>query len=369
MSVKLFPSIQTGKEKYPALTGIRGFSAIAIFFDHFPIQANSHFVINVLAFFYVLSGFLIVRIYYDHAQINRNWVSGYLINRYARIYPVYFLLLTIAVFIRHDFHPWLLFKNYTLTHALFNSYSDYIIQPSWSLTVEECFYFLAPLIILIIKKFSFRSALAFAILLLLAALGISVFSKGFLGSPIFVFSTTFFGHFAEFYAGIFLALVIIRQEKNEIFRIKGVKYTWLGSIGIVISIIAMVYVYTSPPLNHSAIILLNNFIIPFPIGVLYYGLIKEKTFFSRILSCRISGILGRASYSFYLLHIIIINSVALPILQNHPVLSEYRPLVVVVTCLITYLISVGIFILFEEPLNLYIRKKYNDSNNRLAGVK
>ncbi|HVS76303.1 MAG TPA: acyltransferase, partial [Steroidobacteraceae bacterium] len=133
-----------GKERYPALTGIRAFGAIAVFFDHFPPWADWHIVINVMAFFYVLSGFLIVRLYHEQAQLRGEWLSKYFINRFARIYPVYFLLLTLAVGLQRDFSPAVLASNYTLTHALFY-HSRLIIQPSWSLTVEECFYALAPL--------------------------------------------------------------------------------------------------------------------------------------------------------------------------------------------------------------------------------
>ncbi len=93
--MKLFSQMKTGTEQYPALTGIRAFGASAVFFDHFPLREGSHFTINVMAFFFVLSGFLIVRIYYQQAALNKTWLSTYFINRFARIYPVYFLLLIV----------------------------------------------------------------------------------------------------------------------------------------------------------------------------------------------------------------------------------------------------------------------------------
>lgn len=140
-----------GKERYPALTGIRAFGAIAVFFDHFPPWANWHVIINVMAFFYVLSGFLIIRLYHEQAELSGKWVSKYFINRFARIYPVYFLLLTIAVCLQRDFSAATLATNYTLTHALFY-HARLILQPSWSLTVEECFYALAPLFMILSRR-------------------------------------------------------------------------------------------------------------------------------------------------------------------------------------------------------------------------
>jgi len=197
----MVPALNIGKEKYPSLTGIRAVGASVVFFDHFPMFPGSLIGINVMAFFYVLSGFLIVRIYFEQTEITGRWLSKYFINRYARIYPVYFLLLTIAVCLRHDFHPWLLIKNYTLTHGLFYNYTDFIIQPSWSLTVEECFYFLAPLIMIIVKKYNFLVSLAFGFLLLFTALFISKLNINFLETPLFVFSTTFFWAFFRIFFG------------------------------------------------------------------------------------------------------------------------------------------------------------------------
>src|SRR5690348_6524705 len=98
-------AIVAGRERYPALTGIRAFGAIAVFLDHFPLWPQQHIVINVMAFFYALSGFLIVRIYHEQAQLSGPWLAKYFINRFARIYPVYFLLLTVAVCLERDVRP------------------------------------------------------------------------------------------------------------------------------------------------------------------------------------------------------------------------------------------------------------------------
>src|ERR1041385_3182813 len=101
-----FAGIKIGNEKYPSLTGIRALGASVVFFDHFPFTQGDHIGANVMAFFYVLSGFLIVRIYYEHAELRSKWLSKYFINRFARIYPVYFLLLTVAVILGHHTRLW-----------------------------------------------------------------------------------------------------------------------------------------------------------------------------------------------------------------------------------------------------------------------
>ncbi|HZE85973.1 MAG TPA: acyltransferase [Puia sp.] len=402
--------IKIGKETYPALTGIRAVSAILVFFEHFTPVEGWYLNISAMPFFFVLSGFLIIRVYYDQAQLTRGWLSRYFINRFARIYPVYFLLLTLVVFLKHDFQPWLLIRNYTLIHALFHDSGSFLIEASWSLTVEECFYFLAPLIMILIRLYNFFVPLALAVLMLSLALLVSKTGITFLGTPIFVFSTTFFGHFLEFFAGVYLALVIMRRETQQLAqprqetynpahpwqeesqqgihrlaqpqqktreleqppreepqqthrpgelpqgRRNGIKWTLCGLLGILVLKIPLDNIYGHIPMDHASIILINNFLMPFPILLLYFGLITENNILARILSGKAFGLLGRSSYSFYLLHILVIMYIGKPLLFQ--LFGGARFPTVMLTFVLTYLLSIGLFLFYEQPLNLFIRKKF-----------
>lgn len=350
------------RERYPALTGIRALGAMAVFFDHFPPWPHWHIVINVMAFFYVLSGFLIVRLYHEQAQLTGEWLSKYFINRFARIYPVYFLLLTVAVCLQRDFSAPVLLSNYTLTHALFYR-STLIIQPSWSLTVEECFYGLAPLFMILARRGGFAAALALAAALLGAALVISGLDIRFLHTPAFVLSTTFFGHFAEFFAGVYLALHVTRLEKAGPLAVAGRWRTLAGLAGVSALTLAMLVIYRRPPLDYAAIVLLNNFLIPAPIALLYCGLIREDTWLSRALSGRLAGVLGRSSYSFYLLHMLVIDYVSLPLLAALP---HERPAVVLATLVAAWALAIALFTWYEEPVNLAIRRRLKSKGAPLA---
>jgi peptidoglycan/LPS O-acetylase OafA/YrhL len=355
--------IRLGTEKYPALTGVRAVGASVVFFDHFPLWPDAHLTFNVMAFFYALSGFLIVRIYYEQAQLRPAWLGKYFVNRFARIYPVYFLLLTVAVFLNRDFAPWLLIKNYTLVHALFYQ-TTIIIQPTWSLTVEECFYLLAPVFMLLARRAGFFAPFALGWLLFAAALAVSQLGGSFLGTPGFVMSTTFFGHFVEFFAGVYLALVVMRLEKSGSVAVRGSWRTFAGLAAVLALVIAMLFVYRHPPISNHAIIFINNFLIPGPIALLYWGLLREGTWLARLLSTRTFGLLGRSSYSFYVLHALIIDYFSIPFLLP---LSGSRPLYVLLTLLATWLLSVLLFVAYEEPLNLAIRRRFR-SKERWVGL-
>jgi len=361
--VSAFSKVGLGSEKYPALTGIRALGASAVFFQHLPIWPDSHVTLNVMGFFYVLSGFLIVRIYYEQAQLQWRWLAKYFINRFARIYPVYFLLLSIAVLLHHDFRAGVLLANYTLTHALFHG-STLIIQQSWSLTVEECFYFLAPAFMLLARRYGFLVPFAAGWLLLFLALGVSTLGFAFLGTPLFVLSTTFFGHFVEFFAGVYLALAVMRVEKRGGLAVPGNRRTLLGLAGVGLAMFAMVLIYRHTPLDFFAIVLVNNFLVPVPIALLYWGLLRENTAPARLLAARASGLLGRASYSFYLLHTLVTDYVSVPLLLP---LCRSRPLCVLLTFAATWLVSIALFLYFEEPLNLLIRQRFK-SKDRSVGM-
>jgi peptidoglycan/LPS O-acetylase OafA/YrhL len=354
--------IGVGNERYPALTGVRTVGASVVFFDHFPPTPGMHITVNVLAFFFALSGFLIVRIYYARAALERIWLGKYLVNRFARIYPVYFLLLTVAALLYGETDPSRLLKNYTLTHAFFVAQPG-LIQPSWSLTAEECFYLLAPVFMLLARRFNFLAPLALACALLGIALGISRLGMPFLGSGMFVLSITFFGHFAEFFAGFWLALRIMKLERDGTAARAGCVQTLAGCVGVSLLTLAMIFVYRRTPLSLGAIVLLNNFLIPFPIALLYSGLLRETSMLSRWLSMPLMGLLGRSSYSFYLLHMLVIDFIAQPFLLS----LMPRILCVLLTFVLTWILSIALFLVYEEPINLLIRSKAH-SKDRSVGM-
>jgi peptidoglycan/LPS O-acetylase OafA/YrhL len=350
-----------GTERYPALTGVRALGASAVFFDHFSPRPDLHIVINTLAFFFVLSGFLIARIYYEKVQLSRDWWTKYLVNRYARIYPVYFLLLTAAVVCYHQYRPLVLATNYTLTHALFRG-MPLIIQPSWSLTVEECFYALAPILMVLARRYHVLAPLVLGCALLLTALAISALGTPLLGSPRFVFTTTFFGHFFEFFAGFYLALMILKRERAGARPSSGCRCTLAGLAGAVVLSWVMVRVYRHTPLNVPAIIVINNFLIPVPIALLYWGLVRERTPLSAALSTRLAGWLGRSSYSFYLLQVLVIDFVGVPLLR----LLGSRLWSSLAAFVLTWVIAGALFVLYEEPLNLAIRRLLGSATARIG---
>jgi len=238
--------LQKAVQNYiPALTGVRALAAYLVFISHYEYLFDENFPHGVQRFlqefhigvsiFFVLSGFLIAYRYYDNFHLTRDWFKQYLKNRVARIYPMYFLL-TVFTFAVYLFvpktgvtagfnHPFtFMLMNITFVRGFFNDFKFTGIAQGWSLTVEECFYFSAPVIFYIAqryKKFYIQPVLitAFGFLMVL------VFSRvnwyGFFGNFTFMMLYTFIGRCFEFFAGIQLALIVKHRgaERNSWFKL------------------------------------------------------------------------------------------------------------------------------------------------------
>ncbi|HZE85842.1 MAG TPA: acyltransferase [Puia sp.] len=360
-------------EQFPALTGIRAIAAFMVFFNHLPLHLQPGFFMGLqlsfytgVTLFFVLSGFLITWHYYEKVRLSGRWFLTYFVRRFARIYPVYFLVLTVVILVTKDFRPIFLLQNYTLTHNLFYLFRSHgmAIGPSWSLTVEECFYLAAPFIFLLARKYNFGLPFLLTLGLLILLLLTYGEDRSFLHSQLPIFWDSFFGHFLEFYIGIYLALLLRRKAAKPPVHDAGElpvaagskKWTLLGITGLILLFLPLVWATgKSNDIRYPVMVLINNFLLPFPIAMLYYGLISENSLLRKWLSSRPMNLLGRSSYAFYLLHLPLIYYLGKPHIQKY--FSGRYNLYVLVILVVTILVSIMIFLFYEQPLNRLIRRR------------
>ncbi len=212
-------------EKYPALTGIRAIAAYLVFFHHYArtpqvsgrlsgIIGECHVGVTL---FYVLSGFLITYNYSQKADLGTGFWLKYVSRRIGKIYPLYIFLLLVT-YILQILMKWSfstktsLLLNFTLWKGFFDEFKFDGIAPSWSLSVEETFYFLAPFLFLAIRRVGFVvvQVLLYAIGGLLLLLGTGISFYGFFGNFRFVTLYTFFGRSFEFMLGMALAHTLLK---------------------------------------------------------------------------------------------------------------------------------------------------------------
>ncbi|MFY7899042.1 MAG: acyltransferase family protein [Chitinophagaceae bacterium] len=353
---------------FPALTGLRAVAAFIVFLHHYPIQKKwvgswgysffQELYIGVSIFF-VLSGFLIYTRYADSIQFNKQWMFTYLKNRFARIYPIYFLLTIITfiyywnsgnIYVIFNHEKWWTFiANITFIRGYFKDLLLTGVAQGWTLTVEETFYFTAPFLFIFIKKTN-----TFIVLLSLYLLGFLLYILlnndsfyGLFADISFVGYGTFFGRCFDFIVGIQLAIM---YQKNTLKVNKNNYFTFIGITFICLVITCLIAVKGNEDFSFYGTkgLLINNFLLPPAIGILLWGLITEKTIITSILSSKIFDVLGKSSYCFYMLHLGILSELLFSYV-THNYLFNFP---------IILLLSIGMYYFVEKPIELWIKKRF-----------
>ncbi len=278
------------------------------------IQQLNEFHTGV-ALFFVLSGFLIAYTYADKPLASKKDYLKYLLIRFCRIFPVYLLILTISYWDTGFPAANLIVYNYTLLKGFSDKYNLNGLPQSWTLTVELCFYILAPFIYVQAQK-SISKTMAYLWLLTLLSLGIGYTWHSINGNPgkwlydaLFIFNGTFFGRFIEFFSGVLLAIFLKKKIVSDTVPKK--RYlTFLSSFWILAAIYAIscfeIDTYDQGT-QHLTGLIIRNLILPLFICTFLFSLITERTWLSRLLSTRVAVLMGNASYIFYLIHIGYVN--------------------------------------------------------------
>jgi peptidoglycan/LPS O-acetylase OafA/YrhL len=226
--------------QFPALTSLRFLAALLVFVFHFqPRSGVLEVVIGQghvgVGIFFVLSGFLITLRYFPDRARGDLRIGEYFLRRAARILPLYYTVLILSLYLSGETLSLAeRLPEWTLTQALFGESLHLFVMPtSWSLTVEECFYALAPLVFLAIvvaqRRFPRRpllvaTAVLIGLTVLLFATGVAIWTfldgrgPAFLREPEKVAIHTLFGRFYDFAAGAFAALLFASPRSERARR-------------------------------------------------------------------------------------------------------------------------------------------------------
>lgn len=170
----------TTKNYLPGLNTFRFFAALLVILSHGQQSLSKLNIYNGkvasilqrgrdgVEFFFVLSGFLITYLLVNEIQKTKNVsIKAFYLRRVFRIWPLYFLLITIGLLVLGICYPMLYHKPYFefpiwkwlvlficfLPNLATTLYPMGLLYPLWSIGVEEQFYlFWAPLIKIFRKK-------------------------------------------------------------------------------------------------------------------------------------------------------------------------------------------------------------------------
>ncbi len=303
------------RKEIKPLTALRAVAAALVFFYHFvylrnPVPAsniievitqNGFIGVNIL---FVLSGFVLTLRYYGDVEAKKLRWGDYIKRRIARLYPSYFVLLAGIVLMGVPIN----LANATITQGFFTGYFETGIINTWSLTAEECFYFVLPLLLWVLVR---RKGLAFSTVVLIAwtfgllAIGLELVTwsnasgvaqeAGFMSDHLFMLYRTFFGYGFEFAVGIFAAL-LYRQRGAYSHKVS----VWL-SLASLIGIAVCLYLMTLYP--DSLTVRLLRYVVGALTGLLILALTCERLWLSRMLSWSPLVYMGRLSYGLYLIQL------------------------------------------------------------------
>jgi peptidoglycan/LPS O-acetylase OafA/YrhL len=161
----------------PTLDGVRGLAVLMVLLFHFigtvpPSGAIEHVVVGVTNYgaygvelFFVLSGFLITGILYDSHEHPRYFRNFYM-RRLLRIFPLYYGVLVVVFCVAPlipqlrgptldyltDRQAWAWLYAVNIYIAKVGDWSFSYLDHFWSLSIEEHFYFVWPLVVFMLAR-------------------------------------------------------------------------------------------------------------------------------------------------------------------------------------------------------------------------
>ncbi len=307
------------KLKYRSdIDGLRGVAVLSVILYHFNFIFFSGGYLGVDIFF-VISGYLISLIILTDIKKKKFSLIEFWKRRTIRILPSLFsvILFSLIIFIflmpQEEFEKYLesiISSIYFFSNFYFQFQANYFdisseykpLLHTWSLAIEEQFYILFPVIILILFK---RNYLFFFILLFLFSLAFSQWSGNlnrsypFIERELLFFNQSYFAQFMfpfgriwELLLGFFAAYIVFKKKKF-IFANKGKNLTNISFFLLLFSII-LFDKNTPYPSFYTLIPCLSVFCL-----IIFKD---EESLAYKILSKKYLVKIGIISYSLYLFH-------------------------------------------------------------------
>ena len=302
------------------LTSLRFIFAMMVFGAHCYVIDN-HFDIHFfkegfvgVSFFFMLSGFIIAYNYQKKFSENKITKRTFWVARIARIYPLHWLTLLIAValgnyVIASGTIDWC--KHFLASLTLTNAYipkDNYFFSfnsPSWSLCCEQLFYICFPFLIAFTKDY--RKLLStFSICAILSIVGMYF-------TPMITSSQGSIIEIASI--ALFLSFFLYAAEIPKVYRYSC--YYWI------------------------------------PIAFILISFSLQKGMVSRLLSNRLLVIGGEISYSFYLIHLFVLLSYAKWQKESDFHIDWYISIPLLFCVII--LLSLLSYYYFEKPMNKLVK--------------
>jgi len=346
----------------PQIDGLRALAVLSVIFYHLDLELFGTKIFEGgfigVDIFFVISGYLITRIISNDLDQGKFKFSTFYKRRVRRILPALVLvkIITIPFFIYFylplelknislqilyslgflsNFYFWKLEKDYSLEGL------DSPFLHTWSLSVEEQFYIIFPLTLVLLKRKFAAYLIPIFIILIIGNLFVSNFlSKHF---PTFSFYMII-GRLWEFFLGSITFLV---EKKNYNKKIDTSLSLFFSIIGLLLILSSLFFFKQS--WSHPSLVTL----LPLMGTILVLYFCDKRNFISSFLSFRPLVGIGLLSYSLYLWHFPILSLMNLA--STNKIINFFE----VKFLLITFFMSTVSYFIVEKKL----RKKSTKFRN------
>lgn len=348
--------------RYNQLDSLRGIAALTVVAEHCMNNLGQHSVKNwfshfsplhvlisghqAVILFFLLSGFVLSLPYYQGKTYT---YTEFMTKRVFRLYIPYIIALSFGLLMRvllvhHSIHglwgghisPKIIFQEFFMLDQFNQNYVDPVV---WSLVQEMRISLIFPLLLLVLSKYQWKTAVAIGFVLSCIGIYMHVLYR----SHVNVFT-----NYPDtlHYMFIFIMGAVLAKRKNTLVgylhRIpKGIKWT-LGVAALVL------YTYTDTVMSYQWALglglkgkLFSDWITALAASVFILLAISESGV-KRVLSTRPLVFIGRISFSIYLFHLIVLLSLI-------SVFPQQRVMDVIGTFVLTIGIATAGYYYVERP--------------------
>lgn len=360
-----------------ALDGLRGLMTIMVVVSHY--FAELEHGIRAFAFgwiavtmFFVLSGYLVGRLILEK-QERANFFKVFYVRRVCRTLPVYFFCVTLVYVILAMLPQthWLdadvmfpLWSYLTFTQNFFMVATDSIgahwLAPTWTLTVEEHFYLIAPAVFFIVPRRHLFTVFATAAVLTLLFRA-AVFEYGIVSKMACAALLPGIGSGLLFglMAAVLMATDGIDWRRWDL-------HLRVGPLVLMVATLVLAHVDGA---TGQAFYVLSNTTVSAACALYIMAVVRGAPEGKRLES-RVLCFFGNTSYSIYLTHLAVLGLMHGLLLGTRPDIATASQVAVTFAALPVAALVGWVFTrLVEEPITRYGRSfKWSEARRERAGV-
>ncbi len=244
--------------------------------------------------FFCISGFLITGILISHSsQPRKKLLKNFYARRFLRIFPIYYLtILALFVVNIEDYRSWFVYDLFYVSNIVQGIQGDFagsVAPHFWSLAVEEQFYILWPLLIILVRNKTYQFAIT--LMIFLTGTLLMIFSENQ-----FLMARTL-GCLAYLGSGALLAYLWY-YYKEKILKLTKVLDLVLIIFVFLVALNSFGFLIAGPKMALLTTILL------IPLVTIRFAIGFKNTLIKLVVENPLIVYLGKISYGIYIFHLL-----------------------------------------------------------------